>query len=217
MTKVAVILSGCGYLDGAEIREAVLTLLYLDQQGADVEVFAPDIDQHHVVNHITMDESANDTRNVLVESARIARSKISELGELDSNNFDALVIPGGYGVAKNLSDLAFKGPEATPLTAFTTVIESFLSQNKPVGAICITPAVLVAVIKKGKVTIGEDEGTASCIQALGGKHENKASDEICIDDENNIISCSAYMREDKISAIANGIEKLVKETLNRCA
>ncbi len=215
MTQIAVILSGCGYLDGAEIREAVISLLALDRAGAEVQCFAPDIDQHHVVNHLTGEE-VNETRNVLVEAARIARGNIQDLSTLDASQFDGLVIPGGFGVAKNLSDLAFKGPDATVLPAFKEAITAFVRAGKPVGAICITPAVLVAAIGKEHhptVTIGEDEGTAQAIEAMGGSHTPCASQNMVFDAKNNIVSCSAYMREDAIAPIAEGIEKTVQQVV----
>jgi len=215
MTHVAVILSGCGYLDGAEVRESVITLLELDKAGAEVRIFAPDIDQHHVVNHISGEET-NESRNVLVESARIARGQIEELSQLNPAEFDALVIPGGFGVAKNLADLAFKGPEATVLPAFKQVIMGFLEQQKPIGAMCISPAVLVAAVKdeyQPRVTIGEDQDTANAIETMGGSHEICPSNQSVWDAKHRIASCSAYMREDSLADIAEGIAQCVKRTL----
>lgn len=210
--KVAVILSGCGYLDGAEIREAVLSLLHLDIAGAEVTCFAPSISQHHAIDHYSK-STYGSTRNVLEESARIARSQISELKLLSAVNFDALILPGGYGVAKNLSDFAFKGAAAKVLPEFKRVIKDFNEQQKPIGAICIAPAVVVAALGKGKVTIGDDEATAEVIHKMGGEHVNCNTNEICLDQANKIITTSAYMREDKISAVSEGIKKLVDKTL----
>lgn len=213
--NIAVILSGCGHMDGAEIREAVLSLLYLDKAGAVVSIFAPDIDQTAVVNHLTGQET-HEKRNVLAEAARIARGKISPLNELHASDFDALVIPGGYGVARNLSDLATKGDEVKVLPNFARVLDEFLSQGKPVGAICIAPAVLVAAVGKKrspKVTIGEDAGTAELIRKLGGQHFNRDSADIMFDEGNKIVTCSAYMRNDSLASIAEGIEKLVGKVL----
>lgn len=215
MTKVAVVLSGCGHLDGAEIREAVLSLLYLDQQGAEAQCFAPDIAQHHVVDHRAGKETG-ETRNVLTEAARIARGKIKPLSEAKAADFDALVIPGGFGAAKNLSDLAFKGPAASVLPEFKALIEQFLAQKKPIGAICIAPAVLTAAIGKAAhptVTIGEDQGTAAAIQAMGGTHKNAPSEQCVVDEKNRIVTCSAYMRDDRLAAIAKGIEQLVAKVV----
>ncbi|MCC7260230.1 MAG: isoprenoid biosynthesis glyoxalase ElbB [Alphaproteobacteria bacterium] len=215
MTKVAVILSGCGHMDGAEIREAVVSLLALSREGAEVQCFAPDIAQHHVVNHLTGKEMP-ESRNVLVEAARIARGKVKPLSEAKAKDFDALVIPGGFGVAKNLSNLAFKGPEAQVLPDFARVVSEFLAQHKPIGAICIAPAVLVAAIGRDyapTVTIGEDKGTAEAIAKMGGTHVNRPSDDIAVDEKNNIVSCSAYMRNDELAPIADGIEKLVSKVI----
>lgn len=215
MTKIAVILSGCGYLDGAEIREAVLSLYYLDQKGAEVSIFAPDITQRDVVNHLT-GEAKEETRNVLEESARIARGKVAPLSELNAADFDGLVIPGGFGVAKNLSDLALEGPNATVLPEFSAAVRAFYDAKKPIGAICITPAVVAAILKgEGiKLTIGDDAGTAGAIKALGNQHIDCATDNSVVDAENNVFSCSAYMREDSISDVAIGIEQVVDAVIS---
>lgn len=110
--KVAMILSGCGVYDGSEIHETVLTLLRLSQQGAQVQCFAPDKPQMHVLNHLNGEEM-NEQRNVLVESARITRGEVKDVRELKASDFDALILPGGFGVAKNLSDFAVKGSDCT--------------------------------------------------------------------------------------------------------
>lgn len=216
MTKIAVILSGCGYIDGAEVRESVLSLLYLDEQGAEVSIFAPNMNQHHVVNHLNGEEQPG-TRNILEESARIARGKIQPLSELKEADFDGLVVPGGFGVAKNLSDLAFKGADATVLPEFATAIRAFFDAKKPIGAICITPAVLAAVLKNEgvNVTIGDDEGTAGAISAFGNTHTNCATNASATDSKNSIFSCSAYMRDDaSISDVAKGIAQVVHNVVS---
>lgn len=215
MVRAAVILSGCGFLDGAEIREAVLSLLYLDVQGAKVSIFAPDIDQMHVVDHLAGAPADGQSRNVLVEAARIARSKVEPLSALNVSHFDALIIPGGYGVAKNLSNLAVAGENTKVLPEFANVIEAFYAARKPIGAICIAPAVL-AVALKGKgltLTIGEDAGTAALIAAMGHTHQKAASNEAVVDSAHKIATCSAYMREDALSEIAKGIERVVYEVI----
>ncbi|MDG1287428.1 MAG: isoprenoid biosynthesis glyoxalase ElbB [Rickettsiales bacterium] len=216
MKNIAVILSGCGYLDGAEIRESVLTLLYLDQQGASVQCFAPDIEQMHVVNHLTGEEVASESRNVLTESARIARGEVKDLAHLNATVFDALLIPGGFGVAKNLSDLAIKGADATVNDDFKRVTKDFLSQQKPIGAICIAPAVLAAAVSGDyapTLTIGDDADTAGAIEAFGGTHQNCESAAYIYDETLKIASCSAYMREDKLANIAKGIEQVVNKVM----
>lgn len=215
MTKVAVILSGCGHQDGAEVRESVLSLLYLDELGAEVSIFAPDVPQKKVANHIT-GEAMAETRNVLVESARIARGKISPLSSLEPESFDALVIPGGFGVALNLSDFAEKGASAEVNGDFVRVIESFLKASKPVGAICIAPAVLAAAAKGAglTLTIGDDEGVASAIAALGHTHKNCPTYLAAVDEKHHVASCSAYMRGDaRIADVAKGIRQVVESVL----
>lgn len=214
MVSVAVVLSGCGHLDGAEIREAVLSLLYLDQHNAEVSIFAPDIEQHHVVNHLTGEEDGS-SRNVLVESARIARGAVAPLSELQVSRFGALIVPGGYGVAKNLSDFAFNGPEGSVNEDFERVIKAFHEQKKPIGAICIAPAILARVLKGSgaTLTIGDDAGTAGAIEALGCVHKNAPTDGVVVDAELRVVSCAAYMRDDRLSLVAKGIEQVVSSVL----
>lgn len=214
MVKVAVILSGCGYLDGAEIRESVIALLELDKADADVTIFAPDIPQVHVVNHVTS-EITKDIRNVLEESARIARGEIKPLMEAEEKDFDALVLPGGFGVAKNLSDLAFRGGDTVVFPKFESLIQDFMAAGKPIGAICIAPAVLAAAAEEGtypNVTIGEDPN--ELIKKFGGVHKDCPTDKAITDKKNNIFSCSAYMRDDaRLKDVAAGIEKVIALTL----
>ena len=213
--KVAVVLAGCGYLDGAEIRESILSLLALDKAGAEVEIFAPDIEQHHVVDH-TSNKEFPDTRNVLVEAGRIARGHVKALAELKSADFDALIIPGGFGMAKNLSTLAFKGAEADLNPSFSKVIHSFFEAKKPIGALCISPAVIcLALGTKGiEVTIGEDEEMAQVITSLGAKHIKCSVEDIHVDELNRIVSTPAYMFSDaSIAAVSIGIEKCVLKVL----
>jgi enhancing lycopene biosynthesis protein 2 len=218
--KFAVILSGCGYLDGAEIRESVLTLLYADEVGAEVEMFAPDLPQREVVNHIS-GKSQQSNRTMLDEAARIARGKIKSLKELFPDKYDALLIPGGFGVAKNFSDIAFKGGEAEVNQEIATIIRGFYSQGKPIGAICISP-VLVAAVLKGygiKLTIGDDKFFAGVIDNFGNKHINSATSEMVVDENHKIASCSAYMRDNaELKDVAVGIKKVINyiaETINK--
>lgn len=214
MTKVAVILSGCGHLDGAEIRESVLTLLYLDQQGADVELFAPNAPQSDVVDHLKGNPTG-ESRNMLTEAARIARGRIRDMAQLNASDFDALLIPGGFGVAKNLCDLAQKGIEAKVNPEAERVVKAFFEADKPIGAICIAPALLALILRdKGlTLTIGEDEDTAQLIGSLGHTHVECSSESAVVDHVHRIATCSAYMRDDRLSPIASGIEKVVYETL----
>jgi enhancing lycopene biosynthesis protein 2 len=214
MLKAAVILSGCGYLDGAEIRESVLALLALDRHEVAADIFAPDQPQMHVVDHLAKSPT-EETRNVLHEAARIARSQVSPLAKLDMHKYDLLVIPGGFGVAKNLSDFAVKGAEATVNLDVQKAIETAFVAKKPIAAICIAPAILALALKnKGiTVTIGEDAGVAAAIEASGNHHKLCASDACVTDRPHQIVTCSAYMREDRLSAIAKGIDACMDEVI----
>lgn len=217
--NVAVILSGCGYLDGAEIRESVLSLLYLDKAGAKVKCFAPDIAQYHVMQHTAKQEAKSDSRNVLQEAGRIARSDVEAIDKLDVAQFDALVIPGGWGVAKNLSTLAFAGKDATILPEIAKVIQGFYHAQKPIGAICIAPALVALALKNEHITltIGEDAATAEMITALGNIHQIAQSNEAVIDELHRVVTCSAYMRDDALAPIALGIEKCIGAVIKLCA
>lgn len=216
MKKVAVILSGCGYLDGAEIRESVLTLLALDHHPVEVICLAPNIDQYHVINHLN-GESSTEKRNVLVESARIARGKVFDIEKVNPNDFDAVLIPGGFGVAKNLCDFAFKGSEASVLNPIKTFLKKIHEHKKPIGAICIAPAMIALLFGKEEVlvTIGNDKNTASEIEKLGAKHFNKNVSEYLVDEENKIVTTPAYMYDDaKISDIFIGINGCVEKIIS---
>lgn len=211
--KVAVILSGCGVYDGAEIHESVLTLLRLDQRGAEVQCFAPDIPQHHVVNHLTGEET-QETRNVLVESARIARGAIKDIREADVNEFDALIVPGGFGAAKNLSDLATQGAACRVESQLLTLAEAFAVAGKPVGLICISPALAAKIYGPGVTcTIGNDPDTAAAITKMGGLHEECEVTEIVEDTARKLVTTPAYMVAKSISEAAAGINKLVDRVL----
>jgi len=214
MARIGVLLSGCGVYDGSEIHEAVLTLLALDRAGARIVCMAPDIDQYHVINHLTQ-EVSNEKRNVLVESARIARGEIKDIREVKAEDIDGLIIPGGYGAAKNLSDFAFKGAEATVNPDVGRLLSEMVAAGKPVGAICIATATLTRALsdRKPEVTIGTDEGTAAVIEAMGGRHKACSVDMIHVDARNRIVSTPAYMLGPGIKDVAEGIEKLVAKVM----
>ena len=215
MKKVAVILSGCGYLDGAEIRESVLSLLALDKLGAEVSIYAPDNNQHHVVNHLKGEEDSG-SRNIIEEAGRIARGKVEALDKLNTSGFDALVIPGGFGVAKNLSTFAFDGKDFKVSLKFEAIIKEFNDAHKPIAAICIAPVVIAKVLgnKGPTLTIGNSDDVAGVIEELGGIHQNCAANEICIDKNLKIVTTPAYMFDDaRISDINSGIESCIAETL----
>jgi enhancing lycopene biosynthesis protein 2 len=209
MKKIAVILSGNGVFDGAEINETVLTLLAIENNGLDYECFAPNKTQHHVINHIT-GQDMQESRNVMVEAARIVRGKIHPLSECNASDFSALIVPGGFGVAKNLSDFAFKSTATSLCTEFISVCKDFKEKDKPAGYMCIAPALLPKIYGKGvMLTIGNDKDTASAIQEMGGVHENAAVDQIVVDRKNKVVTTPAYMLATKISEAKAGIDKLV--------
>jgi len=213
LKKVAVILSGCGYLDGAEIRESVLTLLALDINGIDYNIFAPDMTQHHVVNHITGVPDQSASRNVLEEAGRIARGKVTPITEINVEEYDALVIPGGFGVAKNLSSFAFKGSIGEIEPEVLAVLKSFRLSNKPIGAICISPALLALAFGENKptLTIGQHAETATEIEKTGSIHQICATNECVIDKTNLLVTTPAYMDDQaNLRDVFQGISKLVK-------
>src|SRR5476649_1442319 len=176
--KIAVILSGCGVYDGAEVHESVITLLRLDQRGAEVQCFAPNIAQLHVINHLTGEEMP-ESRNVLVESARIARGDVKDIREANAEDFDALIVPGGFGAAKNLSNFAVEGPGCSVNPQVLALAEAFAEAGKPVGLICISPALAAKIYGPGVTcTIGNDADTAAAITRMGGTHEECEVDDI---------------------------------------
>ncbi|WP_160104772.1 isoprenoid biosynthesis glyoxalase ElbB [Pseudomonas izuensis] len=211
--KVAVILSGCGVYDGAEIYESVITLLRLDQRGAQVQCFAPNIAQLHVINHLTGEEMP-ESRNVLVESARIARGEIKDIREADAEDFDALIIPGGFGSAKNLSNFAIEGTGCTVQPEVLALTEAFAEAGKPVGLICISPALAAKIYGPGVTcTIGNDADTAAALNKMGATHQDCAVSDIVEDKARKLVSTPAYMLAQSISEAASGINKLVDRVL----
>ena len=211
--KVAVILSGCGVYDGAEIYESVVTLLRLDQRGAQVQCFAPNIAQLHVINHLTGEEMP-ESRNVLVEAARIARGEIKDIREADAEEFDALIIPGGFGSAKNLSNFAIEGTGCTVQPDVLALTEAFAEAGKPVGLICISPALAAKIYGPGVTcTIGNDADTATALNKMGATHQECAVSDIVEDKARKLVSTPAYMLAQSISEAASGINKLVDRVL----
>ncbi len=213
MKKVAVILSGCGVFDGAEIQETVLSLYAIEKQGAQWFCFAPNIDQHQVINHLT-GEAVAETRNVLVESARITRGKIHDIRELNVADFDALLLPGGFGVAKNLSNFASHGVECSVHPQVAAVCQSFSKAAKPAGYLCISPALIPKIYPTGvEGTIGNDSHTAHAFNHMGGEHVNCPVDDYVYDQRHNVLSSPAYMLAENLSQAASGIERLVRRLI----
>lgn len=212
--KVGVILSGCGVHDGSEINEAILTMLYLEQGGAEVVCMAPDVPQANVINHITGEEMV-ESRNVLIESARIARGNIKDLKEVKSEELDALILPGGFGAAKNLTSFAFKGPDGQVQPEVDRILKEMIKAKKPIGALCIAPAALAMSLREYglELTVGSHEDTIGALQSMGVKHTVCKVNEIKVDKNNKIVTTPAYMLGPGIKEVASGIEKLVKEIL----
>jgi len=212
MKNIAVVLAGNGVYDGAEIHEATLTLLAIARQGAKYQCFAPDIKQAHVVNHLTGQEMP-ETRNVLVEAARIARGNIKSLAEYNAANFDAIIFPGGFGAAKNLCTFAFDGVECTVNPDVEKAIRNTVVAEKPVGALCISPVLVAKVLGDVQVTIGQDEGTAIAVETLGGTHVLTTHGEIVVDKKYKVVTTPCYMLDATIDQIADGAENVVKQIL----
>ena len=210
MKKIAVVLSGSGVFDGAEIHESVLTLLALERHGFEYQCFAPDIEQMHVINHLTGDVAEGESRNVLVEAARIARGNIKDLAQANADEFDAAVLPGGFGAAKNLSDFAVKGSDCSVNPDLVSFIKDFAKDKKPVGFMCIAPAMLPHIYGEGtKLTIGTDQDTADAIETMGGVHQSCPVEDIVVDEANNLVTTPAYMLASSVSEAAKGIDKLI--------
>ena len=210
--KFAVILSGNGVFDGAEIHEATMTLYAIAKNGGEYEIFAPDIKQHHVINHITGEEM-DETRNVLIESARIARGNIKPLSVFSKEDFDAIVFPGGFGVAKNLCSFAFDNIDCTVNPEVEKVIKEMAAAKKPIGALCISPVLIARVLGNITVTIGQDTGTAESIEKLGAIHKNTGHGEVVVDETNKIVTTPCYMLDANIAQIAEGADAVVKAIL----
>jgi len=218
--KIGVIFSGSGVYDGTEIQEGVFTLLSIKKVGADAVCFAPDINQHHVINHITGEEM-NESRNVLVESARIARGDIQNLNAFDASQLDALVLPGGFGAAKNLTSWAFSGPEGEINEMVKNAILSMLGAGKPVAGLCMGPTVIAKALEgsgiSAKLTVGSTEepspyeidAISQGMEKTGAIAVMKTVDEILVDKENKIVTAPCYMMEADILQIRNNVQKAV--------
>ena len=216
MPKVGVILSGCGAQDGAEIHESVITLLALDRAGAEVTIMAPDMNQFHVINHLN-NEEIDTSRNILIESARIARGNIVDVATVTGDELDALIFPGGTGMAKNIFDYAMVGSDCTVIKDVQRLTMEIIEAGKPLGAICIAPVMVAKVLQKmgrsGKVTGGCNEQITTDINSMGIETESAGADEIVVDEKNKIVSTPAYVEAKSIKESAEGIEKLITKVL----
>ena len=218
MKKIGVVLSGCGVYDGAEIHEAVITLLAIDRAGAKSVCMAPDIDQIHVTNHHNGEEMVGEKRNVLVESARIARGEIRDINAIKADDIDALVFPGGFGAAKNLSNFAEKGDECDVHPDVMRFVKEFVAKQKPQAALCIAPAMMAKIYEsesvKPTLTIGNDKDGISMIEAMGSQHQECVATDFVFDETNKIVSTPAYMVGKSISEVAEGIEKTINKLVS---
>ena len=209
MKKIAVLLSGCGVYDGSEIHEATLTLLSLHKLGCEVQCFAPDRDQFHVINHLA-GEPIEQKRSILMESARIARGNVLAIDKIN-DSYDALIIPGGFGAAKNLCDFAINGENMKIQEDVKKFIHHFTEQKKPVGWMCISPMMMPLIYPNGVTgTIGNDKETSAIFNKLGGVHKDAEVNQVIIDENNKAVSTPAYMFDTSIDKVSEGIERLVK-------
>jgi enhancing lycopene biosynthesis protein 2 len=217
MKKIAVVLSGCGVFDGSEVFETTLALLAIEHNHCTYQCFAPDIAQAQVVNHLTGEVVEGETRNVLVESARLCRGEIKALTELDMNDYDGLIFPGGFGAASNLSDFATKGADATVNEQVYTACRAFADVRKPVGFICIAPSLVPLIYKKGvQVTIGNDEATAQTLNEMGAIHVECTVDDFIADLVKKVVTTPAFMLANTITEAQQGIDNLVTELISLC-
>lgn len=215
--KIAVILCGSGYKDGSEIRESTLTLLSLSERNAKFQCFAPDAFQTDVINCLTGELVKNESRHMLVESARIARGEVLSLSELKPSDFNGIILPGGFGAAKNLCDFAFKGSRGQVRLDLAQILKEFHDSKKPIGAICIAPAI-VALVFKGEgfvLTVGENSETSLELEKLGHTHEICLAERCVVDEKNKIITTPAYMYDEaSMAEIFKGIDELVEQVLS---
>lgn len=208
----AVILAGSGVFDGSEIHEATMALYAIMKNGGTYQIFAPDIDQHHVINHITGEEM-NQTRNVLIESARIARGEIKDLKEFRADAFDALIMPGGFGAAKNLSTFAFDGSNCKINGEVEQAVQAMVDAKKPIGALCISPVIVAKILGDVELTIGQDADTAEAVRQMGATHKKTDHGEVVVDKDKQVVTTPCYMLDANILQIAEGADNAVKSIL----
>lgn len=212
MKKIAVVLAGNGVYDGSEIYETTLTLLAIVRNGAQYQCFAPDVNQAHVVNHLTGEEMPG-IRNVMVEAARLARGNVKSLAEYNAADFDAIIFPGGFGAAKNLCTFAFDGEDCVVIPEAEKAIRDTVVAEKPIGALCISPVLITKVLGDVEVTIGQQEGPANAIETFGGAHVKTTHGEIVTDEKYKVVTAPCYMLDATIDQIADEAEKVVKKVL----
>jgi len=214
--RVGVVLSGCGVFDGSEIHEAVSILIALDRRGATIRCMAPSGMQSEVTNHLSK-SAGGPTRNILEESARIARGKITDIAKVQAEDLDALMFPGGFGAAKNLCTFAKDGPNCTVNPDLERLLLAMHRAGKPIGLACIAPVIAAKVFGKNGIpavlTIGTDKGTAQAIEAMGAKHKDTGPTDICTDEKNRLVTTPCYMNDVGPWTVYQGAEKMVDEVL----
>lgn len=210
--KFAVILAGSGVFDGSEIHEATMTFYAIMKNGGSYKIFAPDMDQLDVINHIT-GEAMSEKRNVLIEAARIARGDIQNLKEFRADDFDGLIMPGGFGAAKNLSSFAFEGSNCSVNGEVENAVRAMADQNKPIGALCISPVIVARIFGDLKLTIGQDADTAQAVEKMGATHQKTDHGEVVVDGNRKVITSPCYMLDANILNIAEGAENVVQSML----
>ncbi|XP_058478277.1 glutamine amidotransferase-like class 1 domain-containing protein 3, mitochondrial [Solea solea] len=218
--RVAVVLAGCGVYDGSEIHEASAVLVHLSRGGASVNMFAPNVDQMHVINHLK-GEPSQEKRNVLVESARLARGNIQDLSKLTVKDHDAVIFPGGFGAAKNLCTWAVQGKDCSVNDEVKAALQAFHSEGKPIGLCCISPVLAAKVFAGCEVTVGienddkypDTTGTAAAINELGCKHVSKGVSDSHVDEKNKLVTTCAFMCNAPIHEIFDGIGSMVQGVL----
>jgi enhancing lycopene biosynthesis protein 2 len=220
--RIGVLLSGNGVYDGSEIHESVFTLLAIDENKGEAVCMAPNIEQHHVVNHISGDEMP-EKRNVMVEAARIARGAILDLADMNADKLDALVIPGGFGAAKNLTKWAFSGPDGEINAEVKRIINEFVQAKKTIVGLCMGPTVIAKALQgaglEERLTVGSTEekspyeiaAISQGMEKTGAVAEMKTIREIAVDHKNRIITAPCYMMEGSITDVRDNIKQAIDE------
>lgn len=217
MAKAGIILSGCGVRDGSEIHETVCTLLALAKYAIEPVFFAPNIPQAEVINHVENVVLAGEVRNVLLESARIARGNITDLANASADQLVAVIFPGGSGVIKNLSTFAAEGANCRVNAHVERIILDMHEAGKPIGALCIAPVLVAKVFGsrgiKVTVTIGNDRATASILEQMGARHVTCPADQCAVDAEHKVVTCPCYMLAKSAEEVYRGVKQLAAEVL----
>jgi enhancing lycopene biosynthesis protein 2 len=223
--KIGVLLSGCGVYDGAEIHESVLTLLAIEEMGGEAVCIGINRPQHHVIDH-TSGEEMDESRIMLKEAARIARGAIKDIKDVAPADIDALVIPGGFGSAKNLTTWAFAGPDGEILPEVKLLIVNLVNIGKPIAALCVSPVVVAKALEGSTIhanmTIGSNtapspydiDGFVGGLEATGATTAMKTKSEINIDTTNKIVTAPCYMMDTDLVTLRKNISDSINALKN---